>query len=413
MWRKRLLMPVVGPVLLVTAAWAASASAGQKPRRPFMLWTRQEAAEIRKLIESEAWAREAYENETWGLLHYGIMGDKTAGEAEKQALLAALAAEKVATPENAYRYDVLYDLLTAQQRAQIEAAFVKAVQTGVSSMATRTHYTRWNWLPNLGYAWYSRLHEVAAATGDEKLIRQIFEGPNGFKLYLDEYLSDLGFYNEEFSKMYNTPQGLVHWCWAMERLGLDGIGWGYRGRQGATVRGHIDSILRIGMPATNLENGKLFFPRLTIGDTRGSGQFGIYGLQHSMFQLSRGPSRGDWYVELLQIAHAKWHDEGYGWFLTHLGESGQTTYNMPLRFGMPPIKPQDISPPSAPSGVYPGRGLAVLRAEEGPEYWTSPAPAVGLRLATPYGHFVHDSFALTGFYALRRPIFANHSHATN
>jgi hypothetical protein len=413
----RSVLCVAGLLLLACGtSWSAElriAAAAGEHSHPFMLWTTEEAARLRKLIETEAWAKEAYAKETWGLLRYGIVGDKAAGEVEKEALLKNLAAGKVATPADAYRYDVLYGLLSPEERERVRAAFVAAVEGAMATMARQTHYTRWNWLPNLNYAWYSRLHEVAAATGDEKLIRRIFEGPNGFKWYLDEYLSDLGFYNEEFSKMFNTPQGLVHWCWAMERLGLDDIGWGYKGRQGASVRGHIGSILRIGMPAVNLENGTLFFPRLTIGDTRGSGQFGIYGLQHSLFQLSRGAARGDWFVELLQIAHAKWPNDGYGWFLAHLREPGQQAYTMPLRFGVPPIEPAKVRPPPAPSGVYPGRGLAVLRAEEGPDYWTSPGPAVGLRLATPYGHFVYDSFALTGFYAFNRPIFANHSHATN
>ena len=84
---------------------------------------------------------------------------------------------------------------------------------------------------------------------------------------------------------------------------------------------------------------------------------------------------------------------------------------MPLRFGMPPIRPS-VKPPPAPSGVYPGRGLVMLRAEQGREYWQSPAPAVGMRLATDYAHHVQDSLALAGFYAFNRPLYVNHSHPT-
>jgi leucyl-tRNA synthetase len=55
----------------------------------------------------------------------------------------------------------------------------------------------------------------------------------------------------------------------------------------------------------------------------------------------------------------------------------------------------------------------MLRAEEGPAYWESPAPAVGMRLATPYAHHVQDCFCLTGFYAFHRPLYVNRQHSTN
>jgi hypothetical protein len=196
-------------------------------------------------------------------------------------------------------------------------------------------------------------------------------------------------------------------------MGLDELGWGYRGRQGASVRGHIDSILRIGMPRVDLGTDRFFYPRLTVGDTRGGGYPGL-GFQHPIVGLPNmsGPQRYDWYRELLEFAHAKWPEAGYGYFLHQMREPGASAYQMPLWFGVPPIGPE-VKPPPAPSGVYPGRGLIVLRAEESPAYWESPAPAVGMRLATPYGHFVKDSFCLTGFYGFNRPLMVNHAHATN
>ena len=384
-----------------------------------MILTRQEADRVRKLVETEDWARKAFEQEKTPLIRYLIAGDKAAAEVEKQALLGALKAGKVASVGNAYRYDVLYDLLTPQERERIKAAFVSAVERGMDDMSKIRHYTRWNWLPNLNYKWYSNLHVMAAATGDEKLIRKFFAGPNAFKWYLDEYLSDLGFYNEEFSKMFNTPQGLVAWCWALERIGLDELGWGYKGRQGATMRGHIDSILRLGFPRIDMGTSRYNYPRLTIGDTRGgSGGVPAFGFQHNIVggALAQGnvrDSKSDWYVDLLHYAHAKWPDDGYGYFLAQMRAPEDDRYVLPISFGVPPIDPRTVKPPPAPSGVYPGRGLVVLRADESPAYWESPAPAVGMRLATPYAHHVQDSFALVGFYAFNRPIFVNHGHSTN
>jgi len=113
------------------------------------------------------------------------------------------------------------------------------------------------------------------------------------------------------------------------------------------------------------------------------------------------------------MAHAHWPDVGFDYFLAQRRAPDEAFYYPSLLFGLDPIDPKKASPPPAPSGVYPGRGLAVLRAEESPRYWESPAPAVGMRLATPYAHHVQDCFSLTGFYAFNRPIYVNRKHATN
>ncbi len=49
----------------------------------------------------------------------------------------------------------------------------------------------------------------------------------------------------------------------------------------------------------------------------------------------------------------------------------------------------------------------MLRANESPGYWESPAPAVAMRLGTNYVHNVNDCFSLAGFYAFNRPIYLN------
>lgn len=94
-------------------------------------------------------------------------------------------------------------------------------------------------------------------------------------------------------------------------------------------------------------------------------------------------------------------------------EPGRDRYYPSLYFGLTPVDPDKVKLPPAPSGVYPGRGLVVLRAEESSGYWESPSPAVGMRLATPYAHHIQDCFSLTGLYAFNRPIYVNRQHSTN
>ena len=416
---------------------ACGARAVTAADRPFMLWTRDEAARMRRQIESEPWAREAYDRASkeftasarlrypgpitymMPLFRYGVLGDKAVGEAQRAKLLKDVADGRIATVENAYRFDVLYDLLSDEQRERVAKAFTEAVEERLDWKAP---FNRWNWLPNLAYGGYSRLHLLAAATGDKKLIRRIFHSPLGFKWYLDEYLSDLGFYNEELSKQI-SPEYMLPWCWAMDRLGLGELGFGYRGRQGATVRGHVESLLRIGLPRVDLGTDLRHYPRLTMGDTRGSfgEEYFAYCFQQDNVPgvLASGPT--SWWDDdrshrlrrWLEYLHAKWPDAGYDYFVAAWRGPGEDRYWFSVQYGLSPIDPKTVKPPPAPSGVYPGRGIVMLRAEEGPAYWESAAPAVGMRLANPYAHHVQDSFALMGFYAFNRPIFINPGRTTD
>ena len=50
---------------------------------------------------------------------------------------------------------------------------------------------------------------MAALLMDEKLIRNVWSAYGSWKWYFDEYLCDIGFYSEKFSKMRNCmPTGI-------------------------------------------------------------------------------------------------------------------------------------------------------------------------------------------------------------
>jgi hypothetical protein len=114
-----------------------------------------------------------------------------------------------------------------------------------------------------------------------------------------------------------------------------------------------------------------------------------------------------------EMAHAEWPEAGFDYFLAQLRGPREDQYYPSLFFGLRPIDPAKVRPPPAPSRVFPQRGLALLRADESPAYWTGAAPAVAMRLATPYAHHVQDSFSLCGLYAFHRPVYVNHVHSTN
>ncbi len=70
--------------------------------------------------------------------------------------------------------------------------------------------------------------------------------------------------------------------------------------------------------------------------------------------------------------------------------------------------PQMIEFPSVPSKIWPDFGLAILRAEESPAYWTSDALVVFQLMTKGYSHDHDDKFSLT-FYGAGRLLYPDYN----
>jgi len=455
---------IVGTMLLSSAALVME--------RPFILWDKQDIATIRKKIETDAWAKaaceklvnnpERHEGSFGNLFRHAVMGDKEAAEKDKKELMrmARSAIPRGAAQYiNVIRYDLLYDSLTPSERKEVEECFRIYIDNQIFkrtildpkifndsknfSRYDARKYTRTNWLPNIIWPWKVSANLMAAALGDEKLIRKVWAAYGSWKWYFDEYLCDSGFYSEEFGKMGSTPGAMLLYCRAVERLGLGELGYGYKGKGGATMRGHIESLIHLGYPRVDVGSNRPQYPMLTIGDLRQSGSSQSWNLPSPAFQYSivmgytpdgtggnvlwkahgawggvvRGKhSQWDGYGGFtpkmqvpfwFEIGQARWPEVGFDYFLAQMRGPDEEKYFPSLFFGLDPIDPARVKAPPAPSAVWPQRGLVILRADESPSYWESPAPAVAMRLATNYAHNVIDCFSLTGFYAFNRPIYLN------
>ena len=425
----------------------AALGEGVAEGRPFMLWTRVEGEAIRNRVEAEPWARAEWQRvREWrghgtvvnNLFKYVVMNDRAAGEAERDYLLTFINArvdQRTWSDDylSALRYDAVYDLLTDEQRNGVEQTFRAHVKWYLEN--DKRTYAKTNWLPNMHWPRTLGICMMAVALRDEQLVRDVFNANGGIKYFFDDYVSDGYFYNEEFGKHYATIGELLLWCRGVERLGLDELGFGYVGKNGATARKYLEGIHLVGYPRVDLGTTRAHYPKMTMGDARGGRGMPGYAFQHSivtgyfadgsggnprfMAANMNGRDHKDRLVEKLmtplwfEIAHRKWPDAGFDYFLAQMRSPAEDKYYPSLYFGVEPIDPAQAKAPPAPSGVYPERGIVMLRAAHSSAYWESPAPAVGMRLATPYAHGVPDCFALTGFYAFNRPIYLNRQISSN
>lgn len=422
--------------LLVSApGWAAV-------KHPYMLWTADEAAEMRQRLVDDPLARKQYERmeamearplnfrSLLNLFKYSVMGDKAAGETEKRALLGFVGKLPPASiPGNpnsgnmthrddrtleALRYDILYDLLSDTERKGVEdtiRAYVDWFQKNPGSYGSRGDFPRTGWLPNMQWPTYAGIHVLAAALGDEALIKQVFETPRGWKWYLDVYIADGRFYMEEFAKYPSNIGAMLLWCEGLERLGLSHYGYGYTGKGGATMGKYLQMLMWAGYPRVQRPGAMPDYPSVTMGDASpsqvldgcnadGSGGSAWYGNPRMWGDVPKMLQPLWW-----EAGHRRFPDAGFDYFLAQMRKPGEDVYLPSLYFGLKPIDATKVRPPAAPSHVASERGFAMLRAEESPAYWESPKPAVALQFGVYYVHYVHDCFSIMQYVAHNRYIY--------
>ena len=417
--------------------------------RPFIWMDAADIAAAKERLANQPWAETAYERMfTYSrggnaepfkrMFDYLVKGDEEAGKRERDYLLSFIGAEVDHRPWqdqyiNALRYDVFYHDLSEEQRAALEETMRVHIRHATN---WQRDWTRTSWLPNMQWPRKFSAHLLALALQDEELILEISEVRGSWKWYMDEYVADGAFYMEEFGKQYSMIGEMLLWCRGLERLGMGELGFGYEGKGGGTMRRYLESLLHIGYPRTEIPGGMPQYPRITHGDARGGPRFLIErgnfpaglnqhanvsgwlaggGGGHTFFMGANMNGRDHrwqivekmikplWY----EMAHKQWPDAGFNYFLAAMRHPGDEKYLPSLFFDLDPVDPAEVIPPPASSGVYRERGFAMLRAEEGPEYWASPAPSVSLLFSMYYVHYTHDSFALAGFHAHNRAIYQN------
>jgi len=154
----------------------------------------------------------------------------------------------------------------------------------------------------------------------------------------------------------------------------------------AAARLFIDSFIGMAYPLEPVGNGRSQMRVATYGD----GATGYPAAWNDLFLLNpAGDNR-----RILNAVDSL----AYAWCL-----SGDLKYAGLLKFAAdykPPLEwyrplPDDVQPPPAPSTVWPESGIAMLRADESPSYWTGSGLAVLHLMTFPYGHQHTDKLGIT------------------
>ena len=416
---------------------------------PFLLWTKEEAAAIRKRLETDPLAKQQYERMQFmeskdirkqlrgacpntamlNMFKFAVLGDREAGEKEKRALLGFIdrkawtnkpgnpatsnAAWRDDRTLDAWRYDVLYELLNEKERAGVERTIRYWVDWLIKNPgpATRPGRYRVGWLPNMQWPTAAGVLNLAVVSRDEELIKTAFETPGGWKWFFDRYLGDGGFYMEEFGKYYSNIGAMLMWCEGLDRLGLSKYGWGYTSPDGANMFNFLRMLMWAGYPRVTRGENMPDYPTVNMGDAgplyvvNGRNADGLGGNLWWRKSNMNGPIPKMYQPLWWEIGHRRWPNQGFDYFLAQMRAPGEEIYLPSLYFGAEPIKPGKQIPPPVRSYVAYDRAFAMLRMETGPAYWESPKPALALQFAMYHMHYVHDCFCILQYVADNRFIY--------
>jgi hypothetical protein len=425
------------PVLVALVAGPAAAAEPAKVKHPNLLLNQKEIEQVKAKIKEHRWAARLLgrvkkladdpghtgRNPREAALVYVLTGDKRYAQLVRRALVGnaryfQAQYEKVDLKLDpdfgawgpwatwAWAYDLTYDVFSADERQQVEKLLRTAARTIIKGLKLRST------TPNLVFEKHWKVGLIGYCLGDKELIDWGLNDPGhhgphlgGFYQVLDTMIKDGRFWGEApIYALHYDVHGMLALAEAARHYDGTDLYHYVSKKSGGSIKRLIDGYLRLAYPLEKTGIGGGSVRMATFGD--GSTSYGPLGQLYDTF-LVNPPSDTFGEVTLsgeLEIAYKRYKDPGYAWLLSlnprrdaYIGSPGQGHYRpvwgyAALTHGEP--LPDKLTPPPAPSAVYPSQGFAMLRSEEGPRYWTSGALAAVLRLGGAVGHGHKDYFHL-------------------
>jgi hypothetical protein len=282
-------------------------------------------------------------------------------------------------------FDWVYKALPPADRKTIEDGLLTFARFKMRCM------DRWTQTPNLVFKPTFLVAMTGLATGNKECLAWGFErtrpwGPHigGYFPVLDAMLKDGGPWHE--APIYPGAHTGLFITAQVSRYGnlFDGKDWfGHKGKNGGSPKGLMDYYLDSAYPIekTGVGAGQVRVANYGDGSTNGMGD---------LFLVSPTGNKGDILLhEPLVAAYNVSGDSRYAAFVSMIpGYKPDLWERRPL--------PAKAEMPAAPSKVWPDYGLAMLRSDESPSYWTSgKAIAVFQLMSQGYGHDHRDKFSIS------------------
>jgi len=290
-------------------------------------------------------------------------------------------------------YDLVYPALTQEERQTIEPFYRKLGRYWKDSLA------RWTTTPNLVFPIHYHAAVIGFCINDEELIEWGLRdaggkfGPTKGGLFpvLDAMLRDGAIWDEA------TIYAAVNVLHPMMQLAIlyqlyyHKALFAFESEKGGSIKKLVDGYIALTYPLERTGVGPGSFHVATYGDGSTENPYIKHHNTDSLYLVNLPWVRGNDRFEMTGILEQAYYlsrEPKYAWFLSHSVEREPSfLYGETIPFGA-------VAAPPAPSSVFPEAGVAMLRADESPNYWTNGSIAVLQMMTRAYGHDHRDKMML-------------------
>jgi hypothetical protein len=290
-------------------------------------------------------------------------------------------------------YDLVYPALTSDERETIETFYRKLGRYWIDSLS------RWTTTPNLVFPIHYHGAVIGFCLNDEELIEWGLRdsggrfGPTRGGLFpvLDAMLRDGAIWDEAtIYAAVNVLQPMMQLA-ILHRL-YDGKDlFTFESAKGGSIKKLVDGYIALTYPRERTGVGPGSFHIATYGDGSTENPHSKHHNTDSIYLVNLPWVRGNYRYEIVDSIEQAYYlsrDPQYAWFLSHEVEREPSfLYGESIPFG-------SVAPPAAPSSIFPEAGIAMLRADDSPSYWTNGSIAVLQMMARGYGHDHRDKMMI-------------------
>ena len=277
-------------------------------------------------------------------------------------------------------YDWVYEGLSPAEREIIEDGILTSARFRMKCM------DRWNQTPNLVFKPTFMVAMAGLVTGNNDLLawgfhRKPWSARGGYFPVLNIMLRDGGPWAE--APIYPIAHKSLLLMCKMSRYQslVDGEDWfEHKTPSGGSPKGLMDYFIDTAYPIERTGYGEGQIRVATFGD-------GATGANGDLFLVNPAGPGLNMHEELVEAYNVS-DDLRYAQFLKMIPDYKPNLWDRrPL--------PTQINWPEAPSRVWPNYGLAMLRSDESPSYWTNDKSiAVFQVMSQGYGHDHRDKFGI-------------------
>jgi len=392
-------------------------------QHPNLFVNATELVQLRAKLKSEPWRARLLEqvkedadagNPVAAAVVYALTEDRVYGEKVRPHLVQQAkgfvpgrpGAQYPWGPEagSAVAFDLVTPLLSADEQQAVAGFLRQLAQEAIKYHAGQPL------TPNMSFVCHWRIGLIGYAIADPQIIEWAVNesGPpwggkrpgrwGGFKQRIEHALTDGAFWDE--APIYGNFSILGMMYLAEAARHYDGTDlYNYTSPNGGSLRKAVAGLVSLAYPIERTGVGGGSVRMATWGDGSTAPPNRVNNESGDAFFVNKPnifPERQNLYP-ILEIAYHAWKDPQYAYLLAlnsrrdeRLGWFEYLPVSLLLGETLPPETP----PAAMPSIVYPQTGIAVVRSDESPGYWTSAGLVAVQQMGRNYGHDHRDKFEL-------------------